>query len=734
MKSDVLTTPRTAMAIGAVLALCLFAAAPAGASSEPITISVLSGRADLVSGGDALVRIGGVSSTQGLKVTAGGVDRTGAFAKRANGTVVGIVRGLKLGRSTIIARVGDRAAQLTVTNHPKSGPIFFGPQLKPWKCQATAKDAQCNEPAKFTYVYKSTDPSKSGFQPYDPANPPSDVATTRTGNGHTLPFIVRIETGYLDRDQYQIAVLFQPGKPWSATAPQRQFNHKLLIHHGASCGADHQTGTAPGVTNSEAEQALGLGFAAMSHALDNAGHNCNLASEAESLIMTKEYLIDHYGTLRYTIGTGCSGGSLAEQWIANAYPGVYQGIMPTCSFPDAWSTATQFLDYHQTLRYFDDPSQWGTGVTWTPQQMADVEGGPDGVANAHISDSAQFHVVIPTDHCAGISDQQRYEPTTNPGGVRCTIQDAAINVFGPRPKSVWTPQEKQIGRGFADTPVDNVGVQYGLRALKDGNITPAEFLKLNATVGSWKNTKDMVQEGCPFIAALCSNPAQFDPWSRRNMRLSPDGGITPAPRREGNMDAANAAYTSGIVFRGDIDIPVIDWRHYLEHRLDMHNSHQSFASRKRMLNFDGDASNQVIWFTDARPGTPQVDQTPMALDVMDQWMLTGKKPTRAVDSCFTTDGSLIYSGGDAWAGILDSRPAGKCTQTFQIFSTSRIVAGGPIEGGVFKCALKPLATALADGTYGSWQPSPTDVARLQQIFPTGVCDYTKPDVGRPPGL
>jgi hypothetical protein len=33
----------------------------------------------------------------------------------------------------------------------------------------------------------------------------------------------------------------------------------------------------------------------------------------------------------------------------------------------------------------------------------------------------------------------------------------------------------------------------------------------------------------------------------------------------------------------------------------MHHSHQSFATRKRMLNHDGDASNQVIWFTDARP-------------------------------------------------------------------------------------------------------------------------------------
>ena len=28
---------------------------------------------------------------------------------------------------------------------------------------------------------------------------------------------------------------------------------------------------------------------------------------------------------------------------------------------------------------------------------------------------------------------------------------------------------------------------------------------------------------------------------------------------------------------------MIDWRHYLEEELDMHNSHQSFASRQRML-------------------------------------------------------------------------------------------------------------------------------------------------------
>ncbi|MGH2966650.1 MAG: DUF6351 family protein [Solirubrobacterales bacterium] len=694
MKLEVRTTRCAAMVIGAALALLLLAAAaPAGASAEPITISVLSGRADLVSGGDALVRIGGVSSTNGLKVTVGGTNRTKAFAKRADGAVVGLVRGLKLGRSAIIARAGTRAAQLMVTNHPKSGPIFSGPQLQPWKCQATAKDAQCNEPAKFTYVYKSTDPSKSGFQPYDPANPPSDVATTKTQNGQTLPFIVRIETGYLDRDQYQIAVLFRPGKPWAAVAPQPQFNHKLLIHHGASCGADHQTGSAPGVTDSEAEHALGLGFATMSHALDNAGHNCNLASEAESLIMTKEYLIDHYGTLRYTIGTGCSGGSLAEQWIANAYPGVYQGIMPTCSFPDAWSTATQFLDYHQTLRYFKDPTHWGAGVAWTQQQMADVEGGPDGVVNAQVSDSAQFHVVIPTDPCAGVSDQQRYEPTTNPGGVRCAIQDAAINVFGPRPMSVWTPQEKQIGRGFADTPVDNVGVQYGLGALQQGQITPAQFVDLNQKVGG----------------------------------LDPDANHTLRRMRADHTVLANA-YRSGMINETNNlnRTAIIDCRG--PNPGLFHDAYRAFAVRARLNRAHGNHANQLIW---EGPVVLTADNQCglNAFLALNRWLaavekdqaqgtvaqkVARDKPKDLTDRCYDGSGHKL-SNGLCPGGVVN------------VEGTPRTVAGDAITTDTNKCQLKPLNRS---DNYGPIAFTDQQWAKMQTLFSNGVCDFSKRGVAQ----
>jgi hypothetical protein len=202
----------------------------------------------------------------------------------------------------------------------------------------------------------------------------------------------------------------------------------------------------------------------------------------------------------------------------------------------------------------------------------------------------------------------------------------------------------------------------------------------------------------------------------------------------------NAAYNTGLYFDGDIDIPLIDWRHYLEEELDMHNSHQSFASRQRMLDFDGDASNQVIWFTDARP-SPQSDATPEALAVIDEWManirahpdlgVTGNKPELATDRCFTTQGAEIARGPGVWDGILDNGPKGACAQQFLLHSTSRVVAGGPLRGGVYKCALQSVDEAIANGVYGPWTPSPADIARLKQIFPTGVCDYSQADVGRP---
>jgi hypothetical protein len=48
----------------------------------------------------------------------------------------------------------------------------------------------------------------------------------------------------------------------------------------------------------------------------------------------------------------------------------------------------------------------------------------------------------------------------------------------------------------------------------------------------------MVTEGFPFVGA--PSPETFDPWSSRQMNLSPDGGVTPASRTEGDLVAMHA--------------------------------------------------------------------------------------------------------------------------------------------------------------------------------------------------
>jgi hypothetical protein len=689
----------------AVLAMLCAGAGAAQASKHRaqhrprLSITVLSGRADLVTGGSALVAINlpKRSDAKHIKVTLNKKKITKRFAFRQDGHFEALVTKLKLGRNVLQATLNSGwATRITLTDHPSGGPLFSGPQLEPWTCQAGARDKKCNQAPTFTYVYMSTNPSKSGFQPYDPSNPPSDVATTTTDQGVSVPFIVRVETGYMDRDQYQISVLYQPGKPWSPVAPQRQFNHKLLILHGASCGVNYQTGTAPATTGDPAgDYALGKGFMTMSTALDNSGHNCNLPLQAESLVMAKQYIVTSYGTLRYTIGTGCSGGSLAQQWIANAYPGVYQGILPTCSFPDAWSTATQFLDYHLLLAYFKAPSKWGTGVAWLPTQMGDVLGGPDGVQNAEVSDEAQFHVAVPTDPCAGTTDADRYNAQTNPGGVRCTIQDAAINVFGPEPKALWGPTEQKLGHGFVRPPIDNVGVQYGLDALTAGEITPAQFVDLNAKVGGLD---------------IDTNP----------VAARVDSGGSPSLAR---------AYRSGMINEANNlgQTAMIDCRG--PNPGLFHDAYRAFAVRARLDRALGTHANQVIW---EGPVALVADKNCElnSFIAMDRWLsavaqdnshrslaqkVIRDKPSDITDECWSGSGQMV-SHSLCPAGVVN------------VEGTPRTVAGDAITTDDNKCQLKPLSRS----DYPGITFSDSEWATLQQVFPTGVCDFSKPGVDQQP--
>jgi hypothetical protein len=325
-----------------------------------------------------------------------------------------------------------------------------------------------------------------------------------------------------------------------------------------------------------------------------------------------------------------------------------------------------------------------------------------------------------------VPNQQNYEPQSAIAAIRWTHYDDLRNIYGVD------------ATGAAKSSWDNIGVQYGLNSLKEGNITPSEFLDLNFKIGGWKKPSQMIQEGSPFLPP--NTPDNFDPWSRRNMNLSPNAD-TPAPRTQGNDFAMRASYTSGMVFTGNIPLPTIDHRQYLERELDMHNSHQSFAVRKRVLQKMGSSDHLLIWFTDTMPGVPKVTQSLEAVAVMDEWManmranpgksIAQNRPARAVDSCFDVQGKLIYGGNDAWDGILDNKPKGPCAQAFPLYTNSRIVAGGPIEDGIYSCALKTVDAAVADGSYAPWTPDAAAVEMLKKIHPTGVCDYSRPDRARP---
>ena len=610
----------------------------------------------------------------------------------------------------------------------------------------------CSAETRYGYVYGTTNGAFKWLD--DPDGPlPADIATTTTLDGQTVPFVVRWERGTINRFIYSIAVLAPAGEADPEQPDDALWNRRLVFSFDGGVGIGHFQGTTS--TGSMLPAGLlGAGYGVMWSSGTRTSTHYNLQVGGETALMVKERFVEQHGRPLYTVAVGGSGGAIQQYVYAQNHPGLIDAAIPQYSYSDMVTQTIHVGDCELLEHYFDvtdrDNPKWrdpemrqqiiGLNATNFPKNLS---AGERAQWNGLYALYAAFgYQVMDRDPASPAPALTECRPgwlgltplTLNPTftdvddidklaqgteGVRWTHWQDLVNIYGAEPD------------GFARVPWDNVGVQYGLEALRNGTITPEEFLDLNAFVGGWKHPRDMVPEGFPFVGA--PTPENFDPWSSRNMNLSPDG-VTPAPRTAGDKKAVRAAYESGMEFQGDIDIPIIDWRHYLEDELDMHHSHQSFATRQRMLNADGRARNQVIWFTDARPAVA-FDQTPMAFEVIDEWManiranpragVAANAPARAVDSCFATDGSLIASGRDVWDGVLDDGPPGACTERFPIYSTSRRQAGGPFEGGIWRCRTRSVSSAIRAGVYGDWQPTGEQRQRLEEIFPDGVCDYRR---------
>ncbi|MGH3347538.1 MAG: DUF6351 family protein [Nocardioides sp.] len=684
-------------------------------ATRPLTVEVLSNRRDLISGGDALVAVRLPSRVRARQVTVrlNGDPVTRRFHTTDDGRLLGRVKGLRLGENRVRATAPGYAGATRIVNHPNGGPVFSGPQLDHYRCQETAVDAACNEPAAYTFLYRSTDPTKTDLQPYDRANPPDDVATTTTDEGVEVPFVVRREDGYQDRDRYSILTLWQPGRAWRPWEPQEQWNRKLLVTHGGKCGASYMPGTPPlqdysgtldGVplVTPSYVTALGRGFAVLSTALANTGHNCNVAMEAESLMMGKERLVERYGELRYTIGTGCSGGSIAQSTIANAYPGIYQGLITTCSYPDTLTAGAQFADYHLMRQYFEDPSRWAPGVAWLPTQMAAVEGHLSHV-NAVVADEGLFKAALdPENACPGTVDpvagnpSTRYDSETNPGGVRCSVLDIMVNLLGPRPESVWSEQEQAAGRGFAGVPFANTGVQFGLAQLKQGLITPAQFVDLNVKLGG----------------------LDVD-------RLRTDARI------DGDPSAIRRAYRSGLINETTNLDEVAIINHGGPDPGIAHDYAHAFWTDERLLADQGHTDNRVMWFGPAPLiGDPQWANE--ALLAMDRWLTAVESDGRALP---LADKVVADRPDDVIDRCVVAELAPACDfEELQVLqtrlSTPRQEAGGPLANDNVACRLKPFDVAEY-GAVGALF-TPDQVASLEQFFAEGVCDWSQPGRGQGP--
>ncbi|MBN8753714.1 MULTISPECIES: DUF6351 family protein [Variovorax] len=696
-----------------------------GTSAPPVSVgkialATLSGRADMVTGGDTLLEVAlpeGVAATD-VRVTRNGEDVTSAFSARPGGRALrGLVAGLAAGDNTLAAKAGDKASgELVVTNHPITGPVFSGPHLKPFECRTAASglgaatDADCSAATTFDWFYFTPAGVRKALA--DPLGPrPGDLATTTTLEGRTVPFIVRVESGTINRSIYRIAVLDDPAEPgrWNP----KGWNGRIVLRFGESTAAQYNQGVntlndvfKPDSIDVQNIEALRKGYAYVMSTLNINKVNVNDVLAAETAMMLREHIAKRYGLPRWMVGMGGSGGAIQQMLIAQNYPGILDGLMPDSAFPDVFGTALAVSDCRLLDAYFTNPAS--PGYPFSDAKRKAVEGHLKGTCrtwsigngDAVLATSGSISPACGLENAALV-----YDPLGNPGGARCTVYDINVNSLGRDPAT-----------GFARRPLDNVGVAYGLDGLRKGAITAAEFLDLNEKIGGYDR----------------------------------DGNLA-AQRTVADTEALQRAYALGRIGSGSgglATVPLLSLHPYAEPGSDIHTIYNDLKIREQLMQANGRADNQVIWLFPnpqlaaliGKPGQVQPlsvllrDTLVARLALMTQWLdgmaddpappdadkVARHKPADAVDSCWDVNDSTRYKETATF------NDAGKCNVLYPKTPPPRMVAGGPLADNVVKCQLKPVRVEdFLPVTF-----SPAEKSRLDAIFPDGVCDFAKPGVGQ----
>ena len=724
----------------AVLACSLSTSALAADGPE---ILVLSNRADLISGGDALVQINlppAVNPALGVKVALNGALINNMFAVRPNGRYMGLVTGLNNGDNLLTVTTSQGRAKITITNHPIGGPVFAGAQLQPWICAtvvaqtvsvignpgstpptATATtrasglssdpiDVQCDTPPTYSYYYQpkalegtSCTFTITGASPCfvafptlnDPSTRPADTAIADFTNdrGDTAKSIVRVERGQLNRNIYELVTFYDPAVASAPWAPQKGWNQKLHWKFGAGASSSRFE-ESPAVNTIFDNNALSRGFMVAASHLTNNGSNTNNTLAAETVMMVKERIIENYGPIRYTMSDGCSGGSIMQDSISSAYPGLTNGTQVNCTYQDMLTTWIEVTDCGLVQANYYATTN---GAALSTAKRTAINGQVQGFCTTWTgSFLGALNPKTATNCGTGFPAALVYS-ATNPNGIRCDTYDHDASLLG-----TFIDTD---GLTKANTPRDDIGIQYGLNALQSGAISPEEFVQLNEGVGGYDADRN---------------------WVPTRMQADPA--------------VLHTLYSGGLVSDGRqlAKIPIIDLRGNNNVNGCIHANWRSLGLRQRLDRDYGSHGNNVIWATTngISVGAAVVNKS---FATMDKWLhaievdasanpievkVVNNKPPEAVDFCLNTH-------GDTDAQVAAAIPLFDPACTVNLTGKSlRQAAGGPVAENIFKCQLKPLN--FADADYTGVLFSAGQQNRLQGVFPTGVCDWTKPGVAQAP--
>jgi hypothetical protein len=655
---------------GAVAAVVTPAAgAPA---QQDGSVEVLSGRPDMVTGDDVLV---GAPRGTTFRVDGDAADATEVRSGQW------LVTGLEPGKHVITASTPSGREQVRVRAFPITGPVFSGPHMPLLACSTeqaglgAPTDDDCSAPTKVSYQYRTTG---DAFAPLpDGAPVPADAATT-TVDGRTVPYVVRTESGVIDRAVYWISIL--DPTPGADEFDAGGWNGRLVYRYGGGCGQSFGQGATFG-TNTISDALLSKGYAVATATFNTYQVQCNTVLSAETTMMVKERFAEAYGVPEFTIGDGGSGGAIQQLGIAQNYPGLLDAIAPTVPFPDAISIAPGVSDCGVLDHYFSS----GPGAALTDEQRTAISG-YDTWASCELWIASFLTGIRPSDGCdPSIPSSEIYDAETNPDGIRCDLADANVNQVGTDPET-----------GFATRALSNVGVQYGLAALNAGVITPTEFLDLNEGVGGYGVDGE-------FVAERSTAPAK----------------------------AFRRIYEVGGVLEGDAqlrDLPIVTTNFYTDPDGDIHTRFRLFTIRERLKDDGAVDENQII-VTRASTGnltdtlTGAVGDPAAQTALLDQWLTTDSRPAAAVDTCYGTDGNVIAQGDDVEAVETT------CNETYPSFGDPRTAAGAPLINDILSCRRKPVDPSDYEVTL-----SKAERTRLREVFPDGVCDWSKPGFGQVPTI